>query len=324
MSINTWKTDFYRATLDSDLSQQLNNLASALNAWEDKSQHADQKMWRKQLSHLPNINPSVFSLGDIVTIGAEDDLVEGEKLRLRQVLQNYMPWRKGPFRLFGVDIDTEWRSDWKWQRVIPHIDKLENRRVLDVGCGSGYHLFRMAQENATQVIGIDPTALFFYQFHCFKRYLPTINVHYLPLGIEDLPATNCFDTVFSMGVLYHRLDPLLFLKQLKQQLVKGGQLVLETLVVDGNQQQVLMPGERYAQMRNVYFIPSCEAMLVWLKKVGFNDPKLVDMNTTTTDEQRTTEWMPNHSLSNFLDPEDKAKTIEGYPSPKRATFVAYK
>jgi tRNA (mo5U34)-methyltransferase len=28
------------------------------------------------------------------------------------------------------------------------------------------------------------------------------------------------------------------------------------------------------------------------------------------------------SLSDFLDPKDKNKTIEGYPAPKRAIFLA--
>ncbi|MFC3121795.1 tRNA 5-methoxyuridine(34)/uridine 5-oxyacetic acid(34) synthase CmoB [Agaribacter flavus] len=322
MSINTWKNDFYRAILDTPLCKYLDSFAQCLNNWENKVQHAEQKRWHKQLAQLPNINPSNFSLGDTIKIGANDDLSDGEKIRLQKILQNFMPWRKGPFDLFGVNIDTEWRSDWKWQRVLPHISSLENKLVLDVGCGSGYHLFRMMSEKASQVIGVDPTSLFFYQFHCFKQYLPSLNLHYLPLGIEDLPETKSFDTVFSMGVLYHRLDPLLFLKQLKQQLVKDGQLVLETLVIDGDQNQVLVPGERYAQMRNVFFIPSAEAMLVWLAKVGFKDAELVDSNVTSLEEQRSTPWMTNHSLEDFLDPQDHSKTVEGYPAPKRATFVA--
>lgn len=63
-----------------------------------------------------------------------------------------------------------------------------------------------------------------------------------------------------MGVLYHRRSPLEHLWQLKDQLVQDGELVLETLVVEGDENTVLVPGDRYAQMRNVYFIPSALAL----------------------------------------------------------------
>jgi tRNA (mo5U34)-methyltransferase len=196
--------------------------------------------------------------------------------------------------------------------------------VLDVGCGSGYHLFRMLGEEAKLVVGIDPTELFFYQFHIFKKYLPQHKVHFAPIGIEDMPQLDAFDTVFSMGVLYHRRDPIEFLYQLKQQLNSGGQLVLETIVIDGDDKAVLMPDERYAQMRNVWFLPSCDALAQWLSRVGFVDIKKVDESVTSIEEQRATEWMTNHSLVDFLDPNDPTLTVEGYPAPKRAVFTATK
>jgi tRNA (mo5U34)-methyltransferase len=180
----------------------------------------------------------------------------------------------------------------------------------------------MHQAGAKYVVGIDPTALFFYQFHCFKQYLSDIPIHYLPLGIEDMPSTQSFDTVFSMGVLYHRHDPIKFLKELRAQLTDNGQLVLETLVVDGDVNTVFVPEGRYAQMRNVWFLPSIDAMILWLKRVGFKNVDCVDIDITSTEEQRSTHWMPNQSLSDFLDPNDSSLTIEGHPAPKRAVFIA--
>ena len=44
-----------------------------------------------------------------------------------------------------------------------------------------------------------------------------------------------------MGVLYHRASPFDCLLQLKNQLTKGGELILETLVVDGDENTVLVP-----------------------------------------------------------------------------------
>ncbi len=237
-------------------------------------------------------------------------LSTGQREGIEKRLRALIPWRKGPFFLYGIDINTEWRSDWKWQRVLPHINPLVGRIVLDVGCGNGYHLWRMVGAGAKLAVGIDPMPLFLCQFEAVRKLLAgDQRAHLLPLGIEQLPVLAAFDTVFSMGVLYHRRSPLEHLYQLKNQLLPGGQLVLETLVVTGDRHQVPVPGDRYAQMRNVYFIPSTEALKSWLEKCGFIDVSIIDTTVTTPDEQRRTDWMTNESLANFLDPQDSSKTV---------------
>ncbi len=199
---------------------------------------------------------------------------------------------------------------------------------MDVGCGSGYHMWRMLAEGAQRVIGVDPSKLFFWQFEAMKKYLlaqgQEVPVHFLPFKMEEVPAgLRAFDTVFSMGVLYHRRSPLEHLSELHQALRAGGEVVLETLVVDGGLGQVLMPEDRYAMMRNVWFLPSVETLSLWMRRVGFKDVKVVEQNFTSIEEQRTTDWMEFNSLKDFLDPNDHSKTIEGYPAPKRATLVAH-
>lgn len=317
-----WKSDFYQSMIGTKLESWLSTLIPLLNDWEVSVPSKDAKRWQNQLQKLPSPSNATLCLSDIVEVQATPLLNNGEQQKVSAILKQFMPWRKGPFVFCGIEIDTEWRSDWKWQRVVPHIGNLEGQKVLDVGCGSGYHLFRMAEQKAEQVIGVDPTALFFYQFHCFKKYGEQLNVHFLPLGIEQLPASHYFDTVFSMGVLYHRHDPIRFLKELKAQVAINGQLILETLVIEGDEQTVLMPSDRYAQMRNVWFIPSVDALTLWLKRAGFKQVQCVDIDTTSIKEQRATEWMDNHSLVDFLDPSDNTKTIEGYPAPKRAVLIA--
>jgi tRNA (mo5U34)-methyltransferase len=322
--MKNWQSTLYASLIGTSLEPWIGKLQSQLADWESNSAHANTEKWRQQLKRLPTVDEVEVDFSKQVKFTGKSKLSEKQHAFTEQVLRQFMPWRKGPFHFFGIEIDTEWRSDWKWDRVLPHISPLNGRKVLDVGCGSGYHLFRMHGEGAEQVIGIDPTALFFYQFHIFKQYIPTHNIHYIPLGIEDLPELNAFDTVFSMGVLYHRRDPIKFLQELKAQLRKGGELVLETLVVEGDENTVLMPTDRYAQMRNVWFLPSVDALCLWMKRVGFKDIKLVDKNYTTTQEQRATKWMENHSLNDFLDPNNQQKTIEGYPAPLRATIIAKK
>jgi tRNA (mo5U34)-methyltransferase len=286
--------------------------------------YGDLAGWLKALGDLPDLPASEIHL-DASKVGASGDLPldEATETLLRNNLMRLHPWRKGPFELFGVNIDTEWRSDWKWERLKKHLDPMEGRRILDVGCGSGYHCWRMKGAGAEEVIGIDPTPLFVVQFWALQKYLQQEGVWALPAGIEAVPPKlRAFDTVFSMGVLYHRRSPMDHLLELRECLRPGGQLVLETLVIDGNAGDVLVPEGRYARMGNVWFLPSCDTLLGWLRKMGFQDSTVVDVNVTSTQEQRSTEWMSFHSLENFLDPDDHSKTIEGYPAPRRAIITA--
>lgn len=316
--------NFYQLIAKNPLSHWLETLPAQIAAWQRESLHGHFKNWDRSVEHLPALTPETLDLLHSVTADSSH-LSARQRDGIEKLLRNLMPWRKGPFSLYGVTIDTEWRSDWKWERVLPHISSLAGRTVLDVGCGSGYHMWRMLGAGANLVVGIDPMQLFLCQFEAVRKLLGNDQrAHLLPLGIEQLPELKAFDTVFSMGVLYHRRSPLDHLFQLKNQLVSGGELVLETLVVEGDDLQVLVPGERYAQMRNVYFIPSTGALKNWLEKCGFVDVRIADYSVTSTDEQRRTSWMTSESLAEFLDPNDPTKTVEGYPAPLRAVLVATK
>lgn len=312
------------AVAQSPLAHWLEQLPAQLTKWQREQQHGELPKWLRCVAQLPKLQAEQVALADTVSVHAAQ-VSDGQQQRIRGLLQQLMPWRKGPFNLHGVHIDTEWRSDLKWQRVAPHIGDLTGQHVLDVGCGSGYHLWRMLEHGAAQVWGVDPGQLFMAQFLAVRGFMPAelqARAHLFPLGVEDLPELNAFDTVFSMGVLYHRRSPIDFLTQLKAQLRQGGQLVLETLVVEGSEQTVLVPGQTYAKMRNVWFIPSTQALLHWLDRCGFRNARVVDENVTTLEEQRATEWMNGQSLADFLDPQDPSLTIEGYPAPRRAVIIA--
>lgn len=317
--------NFYQLIAKTRLSHWLHTLPAQLHAWRHDNQHGDLPRWERALAKLPQAAATPLDLLHAVSVGGEQSLSEGERKKVESLLRHLMPWRKGPFHVHGIHIDTEWRSDWKWDRVLPHLSPLAGRHVLDVGCGSGYHLWRMVGEGAKMAVGIDPSPLFLCQFEAIRHFLgQDPRAHLLPLGIQELPALRAFDTVFSMGVLYHRKSPIEHIEQLRNQLVDGGELVLETLVIDGDENQVLMPEDRYGKMRNVWFIPSSRALKRWVERCGFEDVRIVDENVTSTDEQRRTSWMINESLSDYLDPADPSLTVEGYPAPKRAVLIARK
>ncbi len=313
-----------KAILDSKLLS-FSNALMQLNeqGWRKILKHGDLPRWSSGFHALPDITPSSVDFSvDSIRIGTAADCKEKEQ-QIEAALKKMHPWRKGPFDIFGVHIDTEWHSDWKWNRIRDHISPLEGRTILDVGCGSGYHMWRMLGAGAELVVGIDPTPLFSLHFATVKRYSPDSRAFIIPVGIDDMPSKmGIFDTLFSMGILYHRKSPLDHLLQLRELLRPGGELVLETLIIEGNENSCLIPEERYGKMRNVWFIPSVSMLGTWLKRTGFQNIRCVDVSTTTIGEQRSTEWMQFESLPDFLDPDDRSKTIEGYPAPMRATMIA--
>jgi tRNA (mo5U34)-methyltransferase len=290
----------------------------------DTRSHGDLQRWKQALDRLPDLPHGDLRLnGPCVGIEGDSPLDTQTEGRLREALLVLHPWRKGPFCIHGMRIDTEWRSDLKWDRLTNAISPLAGRLVLDVGCGNGYHAWRMLGAGARLVLGIDPTMLFVVQWLAVRRYLGRDELAVLPLRLEDLPAdVTGFDSAFSMGVLYHRRSPIDHLLELLRLLRPGGELILETLVLLGTGARVLVPPDRYAAMRNVWFIPTVDALGSWLQRCGFTGVRVVDVTGTGLDEQRSTPWMHFQSLPDHLDPADPSRTIEGLPAPVRAILVA--
>jgi tRNA (mo5U34)-methyltransferase len=315
---------FFDWLQNSDLESWHETLPALIEERLNGRRWGDMPGWLAALESLPDISVHHSDFNAGVTIGDTADITSNELDQLQQSLMGLHPWRKGPFELFGMAIDTEWRSDWKWERVLPHLQSLQNRLILDVGCGNGYHCWRMLGAGASRVIGIDPSAKFIFQFNAIKKYAGAeLPIDLLPLGIEHMPTKMAaFDTVFSMGILYHRRSPMDHLRELRELLRPGGQLVLETLVIDGPEGQVLVPEGRYGKMPNVWFLPSPDTLVSWLRKQGFVNPRVVDISPTSIEEQRSTDWMTYDSLADFLDPTDMTKTAEGHPAPIRAVVIA--
>lgn len=280
--------------------------------------------FRQVVESMPDVQPSIVDLDSkTVKIGSSGDLSQEESGLVKSKLEQLCPWRKGPFEFFGVFVDSEWRSWMKWERIKYHLGSLEGARILDIGSSNGYYMFRMAAQKPLMVLGVEPQSSFYYQYTAAQKYLKLDNVFCLPVPHDKLPKMDrYFDMVFCMGVLYHRKSPIEMLADIKDSLRPGGRLILENLVVDSKRNCCLFPRDRYAKMRNVFFIPDLLAMESWLLRAGFKDVTCLDVTKTSLEEQRKTDWIQTESLKDFLDPEDGNKTIEGYPAPVRAVFTA--
>ena len=282
--------------------------------------HGDCGRWQAALDCLPAAHGIRTDYGDVVAVAG--GLVPDHRTLVREALQALHPWRKGPFDLFGVRVDAEWRSDLKWRRVAPAVD-LAGAAVLDVGCGNGYFGWRMLQAGAQRVVGIDATPLFHMQHQAINHYAGDHRNAVLPIRFEQLPQRLTearFDAAFSMGVLYHQRNPGEHLRRLCSSLKTGGQVIVETLIVESA--APLRPAGRYARMRNISEIPTPDSLLNALAAAGFEEARVIDIAATTGAEQRSTPWMRFESLAEALNPDDAGRTIEGHPAPRRCVAAA--
>ncbi len=319
---------FRKSPLDSIIDELLEVTEKA---WIER-RHGQINKWKGLLHSLPEIQTDYTNFtSDTVSIGCQAQLSGQQRNTIYDILKALHPWRKGPFDICGIEIDAEWRSNLKWSRLQGKVSPLKNRLVLDVGCGNGYYMFRILGEGARFVCGIDPSLLFLTQFHAIVNFAPELPIALLPLLSHEFSTVKMlqrgvgFDSVFSMGVLYHRREPIHHLLELSQVLRPGGELILETLIVlNDDGQFILHPEGPYAKMPNINSIPSRPILNSWLKESGFVDIQFIDITRTTIEEQRKTKWMTFESLSDFLDPDDSSKTIEGFPAPIRAILTAKK
>ncbi len=312
-------------TLDFD---KLNQIRTERKGWPES------KHWSKKsdlIRKLPEVSDLANGLGNIgieygrdhIEIGSRDLISEQQYDEFEQVAVELMPWRKGPFRLFGLEIDSEWRSNLKWDRIEPALGDLTGKTILDVGCGNGYYMYRAAGQNPKMVLGLDPSVPFYLQFELFQKYAQNPALQFELLGAEHLDVfQQSFDVVMCMGILYHQRNPLAILKNIFGCLQPGGICLIESQIIPGAEAVALFPEDRYAKARNVFFVPTTQCLINWMKRAGFSEIEVVAEDVTTFDEQRKTRWTTFESLEDFLDPNDQTKTVEGYPAPARAAIRA--
>jgi len=280
------------------------------------------KPLQEAIAALPVCENVVCTFGDCVTVQIENLGYEDAE-QIASTARMMLPWRKGPFRINDLLIDAEWQSQIKYNLLAPHFD-LEGKVVGDIGCNNGYYLFRMLPQKPKKLVGFDPSALYYSQFQLMDHFIAS-GIVYEMLGVEHVAFyEHQFDLLFCLGVLYHRSDPVAMLKSLYKGLNRGGELILDTFMIDGEAEVCLTPKARYSKIPNIYFIPTVNALKNWCYRAGFDRVDVLEIRKTDLDEQRKTAWIETQSLENFLDPNDPNKTVEGYPAPKRVYVKAYK
>jgi len=271
---------------------------------------------------LPKVDDIEINIGDTIEVISHSLSKDDEKY-IYDTAKLIQPWRKGPFKISDTFIDSEWRSYIKYNLLKPHFD-IRDKVVGDIGCNNGYYLFRMMAEKPKKLVGFDPFSIPYCQFKFLDHFIQS-GIKYELLGVEHVEFyEHKFDVLFCLGVLYHRADPIGSLKSLYKGLNFGGELILDTFMIDGEYEISLTPKKRYSKIPNIYFIPTVNALKNWCYRAGFDEVEVLKISKTDLKEQRKTEWIDTESLNDFLDKEDNSKTVEGYPAPKRVYIKAKK
>ena len=281
--------------------------------------------WYLQLQEASKIEKDNLSIdyGNWFSVGSFEDLTQEEYEVILKTAKSLIPWRKGPFKVFGLEIDSEWQSNIKYNLIRPYFN-LKDKVVADIGCNNGYYMFRMLEDKPKRLVGFDPSPLTLHQFEFINHFVKS-DIVYEMLGVEHLEFYNHkFDFIFMLGVLYHRADPVGTLKSLARGLNSKGEILIDTFMIDGDEELCLTPNKRYSKIPNIYFIPTIPALKNWLERAGFEHIEVLATTVTTSEEQRKTIWSFDQSLEDFLDENDKTKTVEGYPAPKRVYVKARK
>lgn len=111
----------------------------------------------------------------------------------------------------------------EWHELEKMLPDFEGKRMLDLGCGFGWHCIYAAEHGATSVIGIDLSEKMLAEA---KKKTTFPQVQYVRQGIEEIDyAPNSFDVVVS-SLAFHYIQSFEDICQkVNQCLVSGGDFV---------------------------------------------------------------------------------------------------
>jgi tRNA (mo5U34)-methyltransferase len=234
---------------------------------------------------------------------------------LEQVVSKYAdrlhPFLQCPFPVAGGRvIQGAWVGEYKLMNF-PKCDitaeTLANKRVLDIGCNAGYDTFYLSTLGPSEIIGVEPAYLFYYQalFLWSTYYCP--NLRFLNTEWQNIhkETLGTFDVINCQGVLYHEPSPMLLVEKLFDLLEPGGTLVLESHVTLDDDLKAQFVEDTFNGGIDWWWIPSIRTVKAMLGARGFEDIAV-----------RT--WAPAPSNN----PDDPDHTTEGLAPGGRTFFTA--
>jgi SAM-dependent methyltransferase len=206
---------------------------------------------------------------------------------LKQRIESYPSWFYN-FNLDGIEtspdnvVQNQRHQRRKELFLDPFIrsEIFTGKRVLDIGCCSGFWSFHVLDAGAQYVLGVDAWPQAVEQAHLVAevRNIPTercefrLEDAYNFLAREDIK--DSFDIVLCFGFMYHIKKPIELLEQIFR--VTRDLLILDTTVLDSDDALIsLRPDagkQSYVETARdrLAFVPSEKAIHWMMDEIGFN------------------------------------------------------
>lgn len=110
----------------------------------------------------------------------------------------FSSYKKMPRSVKGLEAAGEWHV---FKALLPD---LRNKRVLDLGCGFGWHCRYAREQQASSVIGVDISEKMLQKA---REMTDDPNISYIQMAIEDIDFPDAqFDVVIS-SLAFHYIEP---------------------------------------------------------------------------------------------------------------------
>ena len=156
-----------------------------------------------------------------------------------------------------------------WNVVLPLLDDVGGKSVLDIGCNAGFMSFEMKKLGAASVLGIDSNLgapVSFLEQAKFCRAALGIDVDFHEVSLFDFDPEARFDVVLFCGVLYHLENFATGVEKVASLVRPGGQVILETASEDRTRTTY---GVGYHGDTTTFFVPSPGLLRVLVEEYDF-------------------------------------------------------
>lgn len=179
---------------------------------------------------------------------------------------------------------TREKDAWQMYRLP---ERLDGKRVLDIGAWEGGFSFEAERRGASQVIAMDvwgttqePGSVGA-GWENFQFAHNALNSKVIPefMNVYSLsPSLGPFDLILFLEVLYHLQDPIAGLRHVKSALAPGGMVCLETWIdaewID-EPAAIFYPGAELNNDPTNWWGPNIKCVQLMAATVGFKEAELV-------------------------------------------------
>ena len=127
----------------------------------------------------------------------------------------YLEDQKNPLKKI-IDRYLRFSMFMRFQKVSEIIDITESKKILDVGCGPGWHDFLLAKYNSVKVTGIDvaPNMIEISNKLSAENQMEK-HLDFILADVMTYKFSSQYDTIFSLGVVEYFSDPISLMNIMK-------------------------------------------------------------------------------------------------------------